>query len=322
MDRKENKSSAPYYTEKQEIDTLYGSYKKLYADFEGIKEDLIKLLLNNNRETTDLKAKENALQKTKGVLKTKEEPLQTKEKELKKEDEALKAKEEEINKLIDKYRLIYNNNASELANEETKKELEELENQNKENEKKSKNLEERKKQLTASLKVIKEELRKLYKACIDINLPYATEYNDFVKNIIKVGQLKYIIDDNPQINNNNEIIDAYNKEIDRIDKELGDIKIDITSNAKKINDKKEITKSQGQGRNNRPYPGGALYGGGTKEDEEKEKENLVKLLNGNLLELIKEDGENNLYEFIKELKSVFDNDDDNEVGQDNASGKK
>jgi len=323
LDRKENKSSAAYYTEKQEIDTLYGSYKMLYGNFKGIKEDLITLLLKNDTETTELKTYDNDVKKKEKALKTtKETVLKEKDEALKTNDDALKAKEEEINKSIDKYRLIYNNNASELANEETKKELEELENQNKENEKKSKNLEERKKQLTASLKVIKEELRKLYKACIDINLPYATEYNDFVKNIIKVGQLKYIIDDNPQINNNNEIIDAYNKEIDRIDKELGDIKIDITSNAKKINDKKEITKSQGQGRNNRPYPGGALYGGGTKEDEEKEKENLVKLLNGNLLELIKEDGDNNLYDFIKELKSVFDNDDDNEVGQDNASGKK
>ena len=198
-----------------------------------------------------------------------------------------------------------------------------MENQNKENEKKSKNLEERKKQLTASLKVIKDELRKLYKACIDINLPYATEYNDFVKNIIKVGQLKYIIDDNPQINNNNEIIEVYNKEIDRIDKELGDIKIDITSNAKKINDKKEITKSQGQGINNLRYPrGGALYGGGTKEDDEKEKVRLKGLLDGNLYKLIKDKTDNNLFAFISELKTVFDNDDDNDIGQDNTSGKK
>jgi hypothetical protein len=331
LDRKENNKLASYYIKKIEIEGLNANYIELYANFKDIKEDLIAFLLTNDKETTDLKAKENALQKTKGVLKAKDDALKTtketdlkaKDDDFKEKDEDLKAKEEEINKLIDKYRLIYNNNASELASEETKKELEELENQNKENEKKSKNLEERKKQLTASLKVIKEELRKLYKACIDINLPYATEYNDFVKNIIKVGQLKYIIDDNPQINNNNEIIDAYNKEIDRIDKELGDIKIDITSNAKKINDKKEITKSQGQGINNPRYPrGGASYGGGTKEDEEKEKENLRKLLNGNLYELIKEDRDNNLYDFIKELKSVFDNDDDNEVGQDNASGKK
>ena len=331
LDRKENNKSASYYKEKEDIETLNDSYKRLYYKFNGIKDDLIKLLRINEKETAELKIDDIYAKKKRKELKAKDDALKTtKETDLKAKDDAfkekdedLKAKEEEINKLIDKYRLIYNNNASELASEETKKELEELENQNKENEKKSKNLEERKKQLTASLKVIKEELRKLYKACIDINLPYATEYNDFVKNIIKVGQLKYIIDDNPQINNNNEIIDAYNKEIDRIDKELGDIKIDITSNAKKINDKKEITKSQGQGINNPRYPrGGASYGGGTKEDEEKEKENLRKLLNGNLYELIKEDRDNNLYDFIKELKSVFDNDDDNEVGQDNASGKK
>ena len=227
---------------------------------------------------------------------------------------------EEINAEIKNYRVSYGIGTNELASEETKKELEELENQNKENEKKSKNLEERKKQLTASLKVIKDELRKLYKACIDINLPYATEYNDFVKNIIKVGQLKYIIDDNPQINNNNEIIEVYNKEIDRIDKELGDIKIDITSNTKKIKDKMDITSAEAK-RGKGKSGGGASYGGGTKEDDE-EKVRLKPLLDGNLYKLIKESKDNNLFAFISELKSVFDNDDDNDVGQDNASGKR
>ena len=288
---------------KDDIQTEVETYNIIFTALTDIKNSLIKLLKDK--------------EKGKEVVKDKEE-------EFKKKKTELQAKEEEINKLIKNYRVKFGSGDNELASEETKKELEELENQNKENEKKSKNLEERKKQLTASLKVIKDELRKLYKACIDINLPYATEYNDFVKNIIKVGQLKYIIDDNPQINNNNEIIEVYNKEIDRIDKELGDIKIDITSNAKKINDKKEITKSQGQGRNNRPYPGGALYRGGTKEDDE-EKSRLKPLLDGNLYKLITNDklvGDNNLFAFISELKSVFDNDDDNDVGQDNASGKR
>jgi hypothetical protein len=228
-----------------------------------------------------------------------------------------------INAEIKNYRVSYGIGTNELASEETKKELEELENQNKENEKKSKNLEERKKQLTASLKVIKDELRKLYKACIDINLPYATEYNDFVKNIIKVGQLKYIIDDNPQINNNNEIIEVYNKEIDRIDKELGDIKIDITSNTKKIKDKMDITSAEAK-RGKGKSGGGASYGGGTKEDDE-EKSRLKPLLDGNLYKLItdnKSEGDNNLFAFIAELKTVFDNDDDKDIGSDNASGKK
>jgi hypothetical protein len=202
-----------------------------------------------------------------------------------------------------------------------KKKLEELENENKENEKKSKNLEERKKQLTASLKVIKEELRKLYKACTDINLPYATEYNDFVKNIIKVGQLKYIIDDNPQINNNNEIIEAYNKELAKIDKDLGDIKIDIESNKKKIKDKKEVIVSQGRGQPIRP---GEVRqnGGGSSDEEEKENSRLKEILKDNLFKLIKKDEDNNLYKFIEELKTVFDGDDDNDAGKNNASVKK
>jgi hypothetical protein len=201
--------------------------------------------------------------------------------------------------------------------QDEKKKLEELENENKENEKKSKNLEERKKQLTASLKVIKEELRKLYKACTDINLPYATEYNDFVKNIIKVGQLKYIIDDNPQINNNNEIIEAYNKELANIDKELGDIKIDIESNKKKIKDKKEVIVSQGRGQPIRP--GDVRQNGG---DNDSETLKLKEILKDNLFKLIKKDEDNNLYKFIEELKTVFDGDDDNDAGKNNASVKK
>jgi hypothetical protein len=193
-----------------------------------------------------------------------------------------------------------------------KKELEDLENQNKDNEKKSKNLEERKKQLTASLKIIKEELKKLYKVCTDINLPYATEYNDFVKNIIKVGQLKYIIDDNPQINNNNEIIEAYNKELATIDKDLGDIKIDIESNKKIIKDKKDVIVSQGRRRGGQD--------GGASSDEEKENNRLKMLLDGNLYKLINKKDNYNLYNFIEELKTVFG--DDNEDGLNNASVKK
>jgi hypothetical protein len=244
----------------------------------------------------------------------------------KEKSDALLVLEQELIGKIKNYRLRYGSGTNELAGEETKKQVNDLENQNKENEKKSKNLEERKKQLTASLKVIKEELKKLYKACIDINLPYATEYNDFVKNIIKIGQLKYIIEDNPQINNNNEIVEVYNKEIDKIDKELGDIKIDIASNTKKIKDVMAVISAEGKRDNSLVYVnrGGASYGGGAKEDEE-EKDKLKGLLEGNLYKLIrqeKSEGDNNLFAFIAELKTVFDNDDDKDIGSDNASGKK
>jgi hypothetical protein len=234
--------------------------------------------------------------------------------------------ETRINSLIKKYRTAYNFGTSELEEEETKKKVNDLQNQNSENEKKSKNLEERKKQLTASLKVIKEELKKLYKACININLPYATEYNDFVKYIIRAGQLKYIIEDNPQINNNNDIIEVYNKEIYRIDKELGDIKIDISSNTKKINDIKDVIGANRKGKVNQQYqPGYDMPrggGGGTKEDDV-EKKRLKALLDGNLYDLIKKDGNTyNLYKLIEELKPLFDSDNDNDTGTNNASGKK
>ena len=67
LDRKENNKSASYYIKKIEIEGLNANYIELYANFKDIKEDLIAFLLTNDKETTDLKAKENALQKTKGV---------------------------------------------------------------------------------------------------------------------------------------------------------------------------------------------------------------------------------------------------------------
>jgi len=302
--------------DKVEIDGIYTDYKGKYIELTDLKERLINKQKEKKGENDTLKAKE--VQK--------EEKDEISFKIFKEKSDALLVLEQELIGRIKNYRLRYGSGTNELAGEETKKQVNDLENQNKENEKKSKNLEERKKQLTASLKVIKEELKKLYKACIDINLPYATEYNDFVKNIIKIGQLKYIIEDNPQINNNNEIVEVYNKEIDKIDKELGDIKIDIASNTKKIKDVMAVISAEGKRDNSLVYVnrGGASYGGGAKEDEE-EKDKLRGLLNGNLYKLIsqdKSDGDNNLFAFIAELKTVFDNDDDKDIGSDNASGKK
>jgi hypothetical protein len=302
--------------EKEDIEQKYDNYKEKYIELTDLKEKLIKMQ----------KEKKGENDKEKGTEVQKEKKDDISFEKFKEKSDALLVLEQELIVKIKSYRLRYGSGTNELAGEETKKQVNDLENQNKENEKKSKNLEERKKQLTASLKVIKEELKKLYKACIDINLPYATEYNDFVKNIIKIGQLKYIIEDNPQINNNNEIVEVYNKEIDKIDKELGDIKIDIASNTKKIKDVMAVISAEGKRDNSLVYVnrGGASYGGGAKEDEE-EKDKLRGLLNGNLYKLIsqdKSDGDNNLFAFIAELKTVFDNDDDKDIGSDNASGKK
>ena len=304
--------------EKEEIETTYGTYNEKYFALTNLKEKLI----NKQKEKKEV---EKEVDKKINKQKEPEKKDEISFENFKKESNALLLLEQELIGRIKNYRLRYGSGTNELAGEETKKQVNDLENQNKENEKKSKNLEERKKQLTASLKVIKEELKKLYKACIDINLPYATEYNDFVKNIIKIGQLKYIIEDNPQINNNNEIVEVYNKEIDKIDKELGDIKIDIASNTKKIKDVMAVISAEGKRDNSLVYVnrGGASYGGGAKEDDE-EKDKLRGLLNGNLYKLIskdKSDGDNNLFAFIAELKTVFDND-DKDIGSDNASGKK
>jgi hypothetical protein len=111
---------------------------------------------------------------------------------------------------------------------------------------------------------------------------------------------------------------------------LGDIKIDISSNSKKINDIKDVVGadnrkasniSRSNQQQNQPYYD--ADGGGIKEDE-KEKGRLKKLLDGNLYKLIRDDDHknNNLFAFIEELKPLFDSDDDNAVGSNNASGKK
>lgn len=318
--------------DKVDIEQKYETYKGKYIELTKLKEELIEKQKEKKGKNDKEKGKEEQKEKKGENDKEKGKEVQKEEKDeisfkiFKEKSKELLVLEQELIGKIKNYRLRYGSGTNELAGEETKKQVNDLENQNKENEKKSKNLEERKKQLTASLKVIKEELKKLYKACIDINLPYATEYNDFVKNIIKIGQLKYIIEDNPQINNNNEIVEVYNKEIDKIDKELGDIKIDIASNTKKIKDVMAVISAEGKRDNSLVYVnrGGASYGGGAKEDEE-EKDKLKGLLEGNLYKLIRQDntdGDNNLFAFIAELKTVFDNDDDKDIGSDNASGKK
>ncbi len=97
----------------------------------------------------------------------------------------------------------------------------EFENEISRNNVQKKNLETRRKELEESLKTIKVVLRKLYNECINIQAPYATEYSEYTKSIIKIGKLKLLIDDNVEINNNNDIVSAYNDQIALITKEIG-----------------------------------------------------------------------------------------------------
>lgn len=191
-----------------------------------------------------------------------------------------------------------------------------------------KNLTERKKELEDSLKTIKVVLRKLYNECINIQAPYATEYSEYTKSIIKIGKLKLLIDDNVEINNNNDIVSAYNDQIALITKEIGA----KDEQNKSLDEKKKINEGLMRG-------GGDTYTDAKKYEEDKideefknkyetlkkEKKLLTEVLKDNLFMLIKKTGEesdlNNLYDFIKYLKDSFGGDDDDN-NMDTVSSKK
>ena len=193
-----------------------------------------------------------------------------------------------------------------------------------------KNLTERKKELEDSLKTIKVVLRKLYNECINIQAPYATEYSEYTKSIIKIGKLKLLIDDNVEINNNNDIVSAYNDQIAIITKEIGA----KDEQNKSLDEKKKINEGLMSG-------GGGTYTDAKNKETEKideefkekyetlkkEKERLTDVLKDNLYMLIQKTGEdsglNNLYGFIKYLKESFGGDDDDDNNNmDTVSSKK
>ena len=203
----------------------------------------------------------------------------------------------------------------------------EFENEISRNNVQKKNLETRRKELEESLKTIKVVLRKLYNECINIQAPYATEYSEYTKSIIKIGKLKLLIDDNVEINNNNDIVSAYNDQIALITKEIGA----KDEQNKSLDEKKKINE-------------GLMRGGDTyaeakeketeKIDEEfknkyetlkKDKERLTEVLKDNLYMLIQktdeDSGLNNLYDFNKYLKESFGGDDDDN-NMDTVSSKK
>ena len=209
----------------------------------------------------------------------------------------------------------------------------EFENEISRNNVQKKNLETRRKELEESLKTIKVVLRKLYNECINIQAPYATEYSEYTKSIIKIGKLKLLIDDNVEINNNNDIVSAYNDQIALITKEIGAKEQQNES----LKEKQKINNQQRGG-----YQNGGVVGEGEakaqrekfeaeiekrKGDENKEKIKLKNILEDNLNKLIKkssgtESELNNLYDFIKYLKESFGGDDDDDNNMDTVSSKK
>jgi hypothetical protein len=211
----------------------------------------------------------------------------------------------------------------------------EFENEISRNNVQKKNLETRRKELEESLKTIKVVLRKLYNECINIQAPYATEYSEYTKSIIKIGKLKLLIDDNVEINNNNDIVSAYNDQIALITKEIGAKEQQNES----LKEKQKINNQQRGGyQNGGTYPSEEAQKAQRekfqaeiekrKGDEKKEKDELIKILEDNLNKLIiktssgTESELNNLYDFIKYLKESFGGDDDDDNNMDTVSSKK
>jgi len=195
-------------------------------------------------------------------------------------------------------------------------------------------LENRKKELEESIKTVKNALVKLYNECINIQAPFATEYSDYTKAIIKIGKLKLLIDDSDV--SNNDIIGAYNEQIISITKEIGAKE----QQNKSLEEKKKINNARfgGAGHNSNSYKGGELTPAEKEKEAQenkirenmankeaelnKEKEVLKKLLADNLNKLIVNTGETyNLYALIIYLKETYGGDDDDDnIG--NAMSKK
>ena len=192
-------------------------------------------------------------------------------------------------------------------------------------------LENRKKELEESVKTVKNALIKLYNECINIQAPFATEYSDYTKAIIKIGKLKLLIDDSDV--SNNDIINAYNEQIISITKEIGAKE----QQNKSLEEKKKINNARFGGAGPNSYKGGELTAAEKEEQEKKIKENMAnkeaelnkekevlkKLLADNLNKLIVSNGEPyNLYTLIKYLKETYGGDDDDDNISGNAISKK
>ena len=311
--------------------SLVKEYYKFIKNPEGAKQ-LIKDITAEDKETTDVD-KEEEMKQTERIREDGEEAEKKKAENKKRIDEWEKNNKDLYNDNNQDNRTVASQREAEAAAKMKQKQKYGQENKDISNEQsriteQKKNLTERKKELEDSLKTIKVVLRKLYNECINIQAPYATEYSEYTKSIIKIGKLKLLIDDNVEINNNNDIVSAYNDQIAIITKEIGA----KDEQNKSLDEKKKINE-------------GLMRGGDTyaeakeketeKIDEElknkyetlkKDKERLTEVLKDNLYMLIQktdeDSGLNNLYDFIKYLKESFGGDDDDNNNMDTVSSKK
>ena len=315
--------------------SLVKEYYKFIKNPEGAKQ-LIKDITTEDKETTDVEQ---------DTINTEERNKKLKEEDEDKDKEIIREKKKRIEEWEKNNKDLYNDNnqenraivnqrEAEAAAKMKQKQKYGQENKDISNEQsriteQKKNLTERKKELEDSLKTIKVVLRKLYNECINIQAPYATEYSEYTKSIIKIGKLKLLIDDNVEINNNNDIVSAYNDQIALITKEIGA----KDEKNKSLDEKKKINEGLMRG-------GGDTYTDAKKYEEDKideefknkyetlkkDKERLTEVLKDNLYMLIQktdeDSGLNNLYDFIKYLKESFGGDDDDNNNMDTVSSKK
>ena len=315
--------------------SLVKEYYKFIKNPEGAKQ-LIKDITTEDKETTDVEQ---------DTINTEERNKKLKEEDEDKDKEIIREKKKRIEEWEKNNKDLYNDNnqenraivnqrEAEAAAKMKQKQKYGQENKDISNEQsriteQKKNLTERKKELEDSLKTIKVVLRKLYNECINIQAPYATEYSEYTKSIIKIGKLKLLIDDNVEINNNNDIVSAYNDQIALITKEIGA----KDEQNKSLDEKKKINEGLMRG-------GGDTYTDAKKYEEDKideefknkyetlkkDKERLTEVLKDNLYMLIQktdeDSGLNNLYDFIKYLKESFGGDDDDNNNMDTVSSKK
>jgi hypothetical protein len=334
--------------------TLVKEYHKFIKDPDSAKK-LIKDITAEDDKTPDEAGT------TTGIITTPAIANEEKEKE-KEEVEKKEKEEEEVEKRLEEWKKIQKINTDISPSSKEKdavaarlkakniQENKEFENEISRNNVQKKNLETRRKELEESLKTIKVVLRKLYNECINIQAPYATEYSDYTKTIIKIGKLKLLIDDNVEINNNNDIVSAYNDQIALITKEIGakDQQNESLKEKQKINNAsigyqrggflkevaKEVAKAEAEAEAKATAAEEANPGlkeqrekfekeiSKRKTEEQNEKEKLKAILDDNLYKLIKEEKEeNNLYSFIVYLKESFGGDDDDN-NMDTVSSKK
>ena len=358
--------------------TLVKEYYKFIKEPELAKQFIKDITADTETAAT---AEEEAKKTTEEAERKEKEEKEKKEKE-EKEEAARKEKEreDEVNKRLDEWNKMRKINmelsttsiSGSLGKQDKDaiaaklkakniQENKEFENEISRNNVQKKNLETRRKELEESLKTIKVVLRKLYNECINIQAPYATEYSEYTKSIIKIGKLKLLIDDNVEINNNNDIVSAYNDQIALITKEIGAKEQQNES----LKEKQKINNQQRGGYQNggtlkdddaakrevQPAKPAEVQPAETaetaekaevnaqkkkfedeikkrKDDESKEKQELKKILDDNLDKLIKKsiDGKesdlNNLYDFIVYLKESFGGDDDDNNNMDTVSSKK